>query len=146
MRDTGVWTFYTTLPTGNDMKLLVNGLVVLSSSSSSSSAVGRDNKVAGTVGLMAELPYEVVLEYRRYTAAGSVQLLWQRPRKAFSDSLIELVPSEHLLTWNTIAGSCQQQMTSRTLTVTMINHIHHTRIALQVAYLRIPCDKYAITQ
>ena len=116
---TGVWTFYVTRPTGNDVKLLVNSLLVIksstkpadtsSSTSSSSSpppsvAAGHtsDARVAGTVALLADTSYDITLEYRRYTAAGRIQLLWQAPRSPH----VLLVPSVRLLTWSTIARTC----------------------------------------
>ena len=125
----GTWTFHVRLPPGNDVKVRVNGLLVLTSSSSAASHAsvdgggkpawreqsrdqrGREISMAGTVALMAEVAYPITVEYRRYIAPGRLQLQWQH-RSLVSPTVDNKlpIPSSRLLTWTTPASLCGSRL------------------------------------
>jgi hypothetical protein len=106
---TGTWTFHVQIPPGNDIKVSVNGLKVLTSSSSTAPlGIGSGVAgVAGTVALMAHVAYPIAVEYRRYVAPGRLQLQWQH-RSLVSPSADNKmpIPSSRLLAWTTPASMC----------------------------------------
>ena len=107
----GSWTFHASLPATNDVKLYINGLRILATSTTSSvggSTIQGAASVAGTVALMANVPYPITLEYRRYTAEGRLLLQWQHGLLNTTESHVRIlpVPSSRLLTWTMPPSLC----------------------------------------
>ncbi len=121
----GTFTFFLSFPSGNHVKISVNGLRIIytgpecgSSASSSSSSTstcmaglggtGESSVVAGTVALMQEQAYPITLEYRHYTTAGPLQLTWQHQAVSSNEpTRPQVVASSRLLTWTTPANFCR---------------------------------------